>query len=63
MVLEAVGDDYSEFGHARISTFTGRPTVMGWAGHEVQWDHDPAGRAGDVRTLYRDHRPPDGARR
>ena len=24
VVLEAVGDDYSAFGHARISTFTGR---------------------------------------
>jgi uncharacterized membrane protein len=27
--------------------------VLGWPGHEAQWDHDPAGRAGDVRTLYR----------
>jgi YYY domain-containing protein len=52
VVLEAFGDDYSPFGHARISTFTGRPTVLGWAGHEIQWDHDPAGREGDVRTLY-----------
>ena len=32
VVLEAFGDDYSAFGHARISTFTGRPTVIGWAG-------------------------------
>ena len=32
VVLEAVGDDYSAFGNARISTFTGRPTVLGWAG-------------------------------
>jgi YYY domain-containing protein len=52
VVLEAVGEDYSAFGHARVSTFSGRPTVLGWAGHEVQWDHDPAGREGDVRTLY-----------
>jgi YYY domain-containing protein len=52
VVLEAFGEDYSAFGHARISTFTGRPTVLGWAGHEVQWDHDPAGRQIDVRTLY-----------
>ncbi|HEX5618697.1 MAG TPA: DUF2298 domain-containing protein [Solirubrobacteraceae bacterium] len=52
VVLEAVGEDYSEFGHGRISTFTGRPTVLGWAGHEVQWEHDPAGREADVRTLY-----------
>jgi YYY domain-containing protein len=52
VVLEAVGEDYSEFGHARISTFSGRPTVLGWAGHEVQWEHDPGGREDDVRTLY-----------
>jgi uncharacterized membrane protein len=52
VVLEAFGPDYSEFGHARISTFTGRPTVLGWAGHEVQWEHDPAGREADIRTLY-----------
>jgi uncharacterized membrane protein len=26
--------------------------VLGWGGHEVQWEHDPAGREGDVRTLY-----------
>ena len=32
VVLEAFGDDYSAFGHGRISTFTGRPTVIGWAG-------------------------------
>jgi YYY domain-containing protein len=52
VVLEAFGEDYSAFGHARMSTFTGRPTILGWAGHEVQWDHDPAGRQVDVRTLY-----------
>jgi YYY domain-containing protein len=52
VVLEAVGPDYSSFGHARISTFTGRPTVLGWAGHELQWSHDPGSRQQDVRTLY-----------
>jgi YYY domain-containing protein len=52
VVLEAVGEDYSAFGHARISTFTGRATVLGWAGHEVQWDHDPGSREDDVRRLY-----------
>ena len=52
VVLEAVGDDYSAFGHARISTFTGLPTVMGWPGHELQWAHDPGtpppGRRADL---------------
>jgi uncharacterized membrane protein len=52
VVLEGVGDDYSEFGHARISTFTGRATVLGWAGHELQWSHDPRNRADEVKTLY-----------
>jgi uncharacterized membrane protein len=52
VVLESVGPDYSAFGHARISTFSGRATVMGWAGHEVQWEHDPGSRAADVKTLY-----------
>ena len=50
VVLEAVGDDYSAFGHARISTFTGLPTVMGWVGHELQWGHDPGARRQDVEA-------------
>jgi YYY domain-containing protein len=52
VVLEGVGDDYSAFGHARISTFSGRPTVLGWPGHEVQWAHDPGTRRADVDSLY-----------
>jgi uncharacterized membrane protein len=52
VVLEAVGPDYSEFGYARISTFTGRATVLGWGGHEVQWDHQPGNREADVKALY-----------
>jgi YYY domain-containing protein len=53
VVLESVGDDYSAFGHARISTFTGLPTVMGWPGHELQWGHDPAQRRQEVERIYR----------
>jgi uncharacterized membrane protein len=53
VVLEGVGDDYSPFGDARISTFTGRATVLGWSGHELQWSHDPGTRRQDVATLYR----------
>ena len=53
VVLEAVGDDYSYFGHARISTYSGRATVLGWAGHEIQWGHDPGTRRDDVAALYR----------
>ena len=58
VVLEAVGDDYSAFGHARISTFTGLPTVMGWPGHELQWGHDPGSAAQEVDRIYRE---PDAA--
>jgi YYY domain-containing protein len=52
VVLEAVGDDYSAFGHGRISTFTGLPTVLGWPGHERQWGHDVDGRAQQVAQAY-----------
>ncbi|HKV59995.1 MAG TPA: DUF2298 domain-containing protein, partial [Ktedonobacteraceae bacterium] len=31
----ASGGDYSDY--ARISAFTGLPTLMGWLGHEYQW--------------------------
>jgi YYY domain-containing protein len=52
VILEAFGDDYSAFGHARVSTFTGRPAVLGWAGHEIQWDHAVGSRIEDIKTLY-----------
>jgi uncharacterized membrane protein len=44
VVVEAVGGDYSE--HARVSTFSGLPTLMGWVGHELQWRGDRP----DLRT-------------
>ena len=53
VVLEAAGPDYSQFGHGRISTFTGLATVIGWAGHEVQWEHDPGDRMQQVATAYK----------
>ncbi|MEE8466551.1 MAG: DUF2298 domain-containing protein, partial [Dehalococcoidia bacterium] len=52
-MVEAVGDDYSEF--ARISASTGLPTVLGWKGHELQWRSSSAsfrGREDDVRTIF-----------
>jgi YYY domain-containing protein len=52
VVLEAAGDDYSPAGHARISTFTGRPTIIGWGGHEVQWKQRPGVRRIEVARLY-----------
>jgi uncharacterized membrane protein len=52
VVAEAVGDSYSEY--ARISTFTGLPTVLGWPNHEGQWrDNALQGtRKDDMQTLY-----------
>ena len=52
VIAEAVGVQYDPSGHARVSTFTGLPTVIGWPGHEVEWGHDPGQRAADVKTLY-----------
>ena len=53
-IVEAVGDDYSDFG--RVSASTGLPTLLGWRGHEVQWRggsdvYDQ--RARDVARIYR----------
>jgi YYY domain-containing protein len=53
VVLEAVGDDYSEYG--RVSSSTGNPTVLGWSGHELQWRGSSnlfSGRAEDVQEIY-----------
>jgi YYY domain-containing protein len=53
VILEAVGGSYTYYG--RISSTTGRPTLLGWPGHELQWRGTlaPAGsRETDVRTIY-----------
>jgi YYY domain-containing protein len=57
VMLEAFGGDYAEFGNARISVYTGRPTVMGWQGHEIQWSHDIGTRAQDVAAMYKGSDP------
>jgi uncharacterized membrane protein len=39
----------------RIAASTGRPTILGWEQHELQWRDSPAplaGRLDDVRDLY-----------
>lgn len=50
--VEAVGGQYSEY--ARIATFTGLPTVLGWPGHEGQWRPYAlqGSREEDIKTLY-----------
>ncbi len=60
VIVEATGGEYSDF--ARVSTFTGLPTILGWGGHEVQWRvnwlNDPTNaadfgrRSGDIDTIY-----------
>jgi YYY domain-containing protein len=52
VILETVGPDYDPMGRGRISTFTGLPTVLAWAGHEIQWSHPAGGRYQDVRMIY-----------
>jgi YYY domain-containing protein len=54
VVLEAVGGDYEEF--ARVSTFSGLPTVLGWVGHQLQWrgqSDEYNRRQQDVDLVYR----------
>ncbi len=53
VILEAVGGSYT--GYARISTYTGLPTVLGWPGHESQWRggyQEMGSRETDVRQIY-----------
>lgn len=53
VILEAQGDSYTDF--ARVSTYTGLPTVLGWPVHEWLWrgSYDiPAPRIKDVELLY-----------
>ncbi len=53
VVAEAVGGQYSSY--ARVSTYSGQPTVLGWPGHEGQWRGGYAEvgtRQEDIRTLY-----------
>ena len=52
-ILEALGNDYSDFG--RVSSSTGVPTVINWRGHEAQWRGESATfdtRGRDVATIY-----------
>jgi uncharacterized membrane protein len=50
VILEAAGDAGL---HARVATFTGLPTVIGWPGHERQWNHPAGRRPADVAEIYR----------
>jgi uncharacterized membrane protein len=53
VVAESVGGSYSV--HARMSTHSGQPTVLGWVGHEHQWRgglEEMGSREGDIARLY-----------
>lgn len=53
VVAEAVGGSYTDF--ARVATFSGNPTVLGWPGHESQWRggaREMGSREKDVELLY-----------
>ena len=53
VVLEAVGDSYTTF--ARVSTFSGKPTPLGWRVHEWLWrgSYDlPGERDPQIKNIY-----------
>ncbi len=54
VILEAPGDEYNA-SMSRISTWTGLPSVVGWAGHEGQWrgNYDIQGpRMTQIQEIY-----------
>ena len=53
IVVEAVGESYTDY--ARVSAYTGLPTIIGWPVHEWLWrgSYDEAGaRIPEVQTIY-----------
>ena len=53
VILEAVGESYTTY--ARVSTFTGLPTVLGWRVHQWLWRGSfdiPGQRTEEVRAMY-----------
>ena len=62
-IVEAVGGDYTDYG--RISAATGRATLLGWKGHEIQWrgSHEAfAGREEAVAAIYSGRDPAEARR-
>jgi YYY domain-containing protein len=53
VILETTGKPYTW--NARISSFTGLPTVLGWGNHEAGWRNDWEGvlqRTDDIHKIY-----------
>ncbi|MBV9258015.1 MAG: hypothetical protein JO215_08360, partial [Ktedonobacteraceae bacterium] len=51
VIVEAIGDDYSNAG--RVSAFTGLPAPMGWIGHELQWRINWFNKTGNATEFQR----------
>jgi len=52
--VEAAGDDFFP-SHNRLSSWTGVPTILGWVGHEAQWqgsDEEILLRLPDLDVIY-----------
>lgn len=63
VIVEAVGESYTTF--ARVSTFTGFPTILGWRVHEWLWRGGfeiPGARTEEVRKIYEEPLSPDSQR-
>src|SRR5579859_2567115 len=55
VIAEGVGEEYSS--GARMSTYSGAASVLGWAGHELQWRGplpELGTRQADLTALYHD---------
>jgi predicted outer membrane lipoprotein len=58
VILEAPGRSYTDDNF--ISAFSGRPTLLGWSGHELQWrgSYDEPGRREPlIGAIYRNQSP------
>jgi uncharacterized membrane protein len=56
VIAEGLGNEYDP-SSAGMATFSGTATLLGWAGHELQWRGplpDIGARQGDLAALYRD---------
>lgn len=52
-IAEAIGGSYSSFG--QMAMISGKPTVLGWIGHELQWrggTKEIGSRESDIKELY-----------
>lgn len=58
VILEAPGGSYSDFN--TLSAHSGRATLLGWGGHELQWRgnyQEPGRREPLIETIYRNQDP------